>query len=322
MKAPSRNLVSVIIPCYNQAAFLGAAIESVLSQTCRHFEIIVINDGSTDDTAAVAARYAEVRYFHQPNQGRSSARNFGVRMCRGNYLVFLDADDALTPNALADGLECFSRHPGSAFVYGRYRLMAADGSLYPEIPWFDPRATNYQSFLRRNCVGMIAAVMYRRRVFEAVSGFDCHRHGCEDYDLYLRITRTHPVACHDNFVALYRQHDTNTSRNSSFMLKTALSALSAQKPYLRHPRYVEAWRAGVCFWLDNYAERLMADLRADGASVRTWPNAWSHLLLALRYYPDRLFGKLGRKLKSIVRAEWLTPAGATSKRMTSLSGRK
>ena len=97
-------LVSVVIPCYNQAHFLGEAIESVLKQTYKHFEIVVVDDGSTDNTSEVARRYSGIRCIEQANQGLSAARNTGIRESKGEYLVFLDADDRLRPIALEAGL--------------------------------------------------------------------------------------------------------------------------------------------------------------------------------------------------------------------------
>ena len=100
-------LVSVVIPCYNQAHFLGEAIESVFKQTYKHFEIVVVDDGSTDNTSEVARRYSGIRCIEQVNQGLSAARNTGIRESKGEYLVFLDADDRLYPIALeAHGLFC------------------------------------------------------------------------------------------------------------------------------------------------------------------------------------------------------------------------
>ncbi len=93
-------MISVIIPCYNQAHFLYEAIESVLAQTHHDFEIIVVDDGSTDSTAEVAAGHPDVRYVRQPNRGVATARNTGLRESEGEYLVFLDADDHLLPAAL------------------------------------------------------------------------------------------------------------------------------------------------------------------------------------------------------------------------------
>ncbi|PYX11479.1 MAG: hypothetical protein DMG84_23855 [Acidobacteria bacterium] len=103
---PESGLVSVIIPCYNQAHFLHEAIESVLAQSYPNFEIIMVNDGSTDSTADVVRRYSPVRYVYQENAGLSSARNTGLKKSRGEYVVFLDADDRLLPEALQVGIDC------------------------------------------------------------------------------------------------------------------------------------------------------------------------------------------------------------------------
>src|SRR4051812_16000050 len=113
------ELVTVVIPCYNQARFLGEAIESVLRQTHRAREVVVVDDGSTDGTAAVAARYPDVQLIRQPNRGLAAARNRGLAESRGAYLVFLDADDRLLPRALEVGLRCLMDHPLVAFAYGR-----------------------------------------------------------------------------------------------------------------------------------------------------------------------------------------------------------
>ena len=94
-----RPLVSVVIPCFNQARFLGAAIASALAQTHTPVEVVVVDDGSTDDTAAVTARFPGVRYVRQENAGLSAARNTGLGKSRGAYLAFLDADDVLLPRA-------------------------------------------------------------------------------------------------------------------------------------------------------------------------------------------------------------------------------
>src|SRR5438552_637083 len=122
-------LVSVVIPCYNQAHFLGEAIESVASQTYPHFEVVVVDDGSTDNTAAVVTGYPGVRYFRQENQGLSAARNTGLRHSVGDRLVVLDADDRLMPCALEIGLTSLRDHPECAFVYGHSQFTTVDGSF-------------------------------------------------------------------------------------------------------------------------------------------------------------------------------------------------
>ena len=128
MTAQEGPLVSVVIPCYNQAHFLSEAIESVLSQTCESFEIIVVDDGSTDNTSELASRYQKVRLLRQENRGVSAARNAGLAESEGEYVVFLDADDRLLPEALEVGLECLDDHPECAFACSHScNMIAADG---------------------------------------------------------------------------------------------------------------------------------------------------------------------------------------------------
>ncbi len=223
------DLVSVVIPCYNQAHFLGEAIESVLSQSYAHFEIIVVDDGSTDNVSEVAHRYPEVCYIRQDNQGPSGARNRGLRESKGSYLVFLDADDRLLSEALDVGVGYLESHPECAFVSGRHKRIAADG----QVLWVQPppplvEGDSYAELLRGNYVGIPAKVVYRRSVFELVGGFDTSLRFCEDYELYLRIARDFPVCYHDKVIAEYRWHDTNTGRNSTLMLKGALDVLRSQ----------------------------------------------------------------------------------------------
>ena len=104
-------LVSVVIPCYNQAHFLPEAIKSALAQTHQPVEVVVVDDGSPDNVVDVVASYPGVRCVRQENRGRSQARNAGFRASRGKYVIFLDADDRLTPNAIESHLRCFSEHP-------------------------------------------------------------------------------------------------------------------------------------------------------------------------------------------------------------------
>src|SRR3954447_22530496 len=119
--------VAVVIPTFNHAHFLGEALASVSAQTRPVAEVIVVDDGSTDDPAAVVAGRPGARLIRQDNRGLSAARNTGLRAARSRYVLFLDADDLLTPVAVAAGLACFDRAPGAAFVYGAHRRVDAGG---------------------------------------------------------------------------------------------------------------------------------------------------------------------------------------------------
>jgi glycosyltransferase involved in cell wall biosynthesis len=148
----SNELVSIIIPCYNQARFLGEAIESALQQIYPHFEVIVVDDGSKDHTSKVAAGYPEVVTISQANQGVSAARNTGVRASSGSYLVFLDSDDRLLPHALGIGMHHLLEHDECAFVFGRHREIAADGSVRPTSQAKVAEKDYYRRLLLSNCI--------------------------------------------------------------------------------------------------------------------------------------------------------------------------
>ena len=241
--------VSIVIPCYNQAHFLHDAIQSVLSQTHTHFEIIVVDDGSTDNTAEVASGYPQVRLIRQQNQGLSAARNTGLRESTCEYLVFLDSDDRLLPDALATGLKYLRANPECAFVSGHYRLINADGEPQQTNPQPHVDAEHYMALLQNNYITVPASVMYRREIFQTVGDFDTSLKSSEDYDLYLRISRAHPVYCHGQLVAEYRAHGSNMSSNSERMLKATLSVHGRQWPYVKGNRkYEQAYRRGRRYW--------------------------------------------------------------------------
>jgi glycosyltransferase involved in cell wall biosynthesis len=239
-------MVSVVIPCFNHAHYLTEAIESVLAQTYPHLEVVVVDDGSTDNTSEVAARYPGVRLVRQPNQGRSAARNTGIRQTNGDYLIFLDADDRLLPSCVEAGLDCFRRHPECAFVSGRARVIACDGSPISERPHADIDGDPFLAMLRHCYVFGTGTVLYRRSVFDQGKGFRTAMAPCEDFDLYLRIARAFPVWPYDAIVAEYRWHGANTSHQAALILDTSLRVLRSQWKYVRNSRpHRRAYREGV-----------------------------------------------------------------------------
>jgi glycosyltransferase involved in cell wall biosynthesis len=281
--------VSVVIPCYNQAHFLGEAIESVLSQSYTNFEIVVVDDGSTDNTSEVAGRYDGVRLIRQENRGLSGARNTGIRHSEGEYLVFLDADDRLLPGALEVGLWWFGAHPECAFVSGHFRYIDTDGSfLVQRDQNYVGDWNHYAALLMGNYIGMIAGAMFRRTVVESVGGFDTSMVACEDYDLYLRIARRFSVYSHTKVIAEYRQHEASTTRNRGTMLKATIEVLRSQREYAKRDEvYWEAYKVGIRNWQSWYGTGLIDEVRTrlgEGELRRAASGAWT----LLRYHPRGL----------------------------------
>jgi len=288
--------VSVIIPCYNQGHFLADAIESALGQSYRPLEVIVVDDGSSDESSEVARRFEGVRLMRQPNRGLSAARNAGLAASAGDYLVFVDADDRLLRDALQAGVNGLAGHPECAFVYGHYRLITADGTPMPAAERRRAGAGHYLEMLRGNCIGMHATVMYRRVVFEAIGGFDTTLNACEDYDLYLRITKRFPIHCHAGVVAEYRQHNSNMSSDAGLMLKTSLRVLGSQRRHLKgNVQAQRAYREGIRYWQKYYGRKLIKDVRAQ-AQAGDWKNAVSGAFTLVRYYPGGVASKVSKRI--------------------------
>lgn len=265
--------VTVVITCYNQAAFLADSIESV-SQQGRNTELIVVDDGSTDDTAAIARRFSGVRYIRQKNQGVSVARNTGLSASKGDHLIFLDADDRLSPNAIEAGMECFRRNPCSGFVVGRYRKIDANGTSISEPNRICGDRDFYSALLKANVVGMLSTVLFKRAALEKVGGFDPRFRASEDYDILLRMARNCAVNEHDNLVAEYRWHDRNMSLDYLFMLQDSIDALRAQWPHAKgDPAHRQALKTGIANWRRHYSSLIFSDIvkeiKAEGFQIST-----------------------------------------------------
>jgi glycosyltransferase involved in cell wall biosynthesis len=251
-------LISVIIPCYNRGKYLGKAIESVVSQTYKHYEIVVVDDGSTDSTKSIAESYSFVKYVYQSNQGPSAARNKGIDCSTGNYLIFLDSDDWLLPEALNINLGFLLRNPELAFVSGAHAVFYEDGSKNHEVRT-EVIKDNYLSLLESNYIGMIATVLFHRWAFDSIR-YDTSLKTCEDYDLYLKIARLYPVMQHTLMIAVYRIHSKNVSGNTIIMLENALFVLNRQKASLRNRKERKAFKNGQILWRSYYSQLIYNDL--------------------------------------------------------------
>lgn len=232
-------LVSVIIPCYRQAHYLDDAIQSVLAQTHRRVEIIVVDDGSPDNTAEVASRYG-VKCIRQRNLGLSTARNNGFRASAGDYVIFLDADDRLLPDAIRTGMEALRALPECAFVYGLCAYIDHDGAPIPTPPHVSIRGNHYRALLQDNHIRTPGAAMFRRTILSRVKGFDPSlRRGCEDLDLYLRIAKDSPIHCHGKICLQYRRHVGNMSSDKFRMLRACSDVYHKHLREVRGDRELE-----------------------------------------------------------------------------------
>jgi glycosyltransferase involved in cell wall biosynthesis len=185
--------ISVIIPTYNRAALLLEAMESVLHQTFKNYELIVIDDGSTDDTRqALEAHTGPLIYCYQNNQGVSAARNRGLQMSRGQFIAFLDSDDLWLPEKLAVQFEFFSGNRKALICQTEEIWLRNGRRVNPRKKHRKPSGDVFAPSLNL-CLVSPSAVMIRRELFSAVGEFDETFPACEDYDLWLRIAARYPV---------------------------------------------------------------------------------------------------------------------------------
>jgi glycosyltransferase involved in cell wall biosynthesis len=283
-----RPRVSVIIPCFNQACYLGEAIESALAQRGPSLEIVVVDDGSSDATRSVAERFREVRYIQQDNRGTAVARNRGLGSSGGEFIVFLDADDRLLPGAVEIGVRGLDEHPDCGFAYGFVNVIRPDGSLFSRPDQDAVDHEHYLRLLRHNYIWTPGAVLYRREAVESAGGFRSRAGGCADLDLNLRISRSWPVCCHGETVLEYRDHTSSQSSNSAAMLRSAVRVRRAQRDFVRGRREFEAAlddgiREDRAYYGTRLAGAIVAQLEA-----RRWKEALAGLLTLLFYDPRRL----------------------------------
>ena len=176
-------VLSVIMPCYNQAQYIEEAIESVINQSYRNWELIIIDDGSTDNSFEIAEKYASgdqrIKCLSQPNGGPSKARNNGVKKSVGKYLMFFDSDDKLAPQYFDKGIDYMSSHPNCAVFYSRLKRF---GKKNDELTI---RFTSYQDHLCSS--SLFPTCIIHRTDFERIGGFDEDMKGYEDWEMFIRL---------------------------------------------------------------------------------------------------------------------------------------
>jgi len=292
----------VIIPTRNRAAMLQEAIESVRAQTYRAWELIVIDDGSTDQTPQIvetlARDEARIRLIRQAQHGVSAARNAGIRAARGRYVAFLDDDDLFLPEKLTVQIACLERQPSLGFVYSQTEWVNRQGESlgrHPTTPVGDLRG------LLEECAIPLQTVVCRRERLEQVGGFDESLSIGEDYDLWLRVARIASFQFIPGPLVRYRVHGANTCNDNLRLYEQRAVVLSKVPldPARGITRWVkrqrlgenayrlarlyrdrgEAWRAGAHLWQAVIQYPLIGMMVAEPT-----PTGWRVLWMAVKPY--------------------------------------
>jgi glycosyltransferase involved in cell wall biosynthesis len=277
--------VSVIIPAYNQANYLAKAIQSVLDQTYTDFEILVVDDGSTDETADIANALTDqrVRYIYQDNQGLSAARNTGIKHSAGKYLSYLDSDDQFLPEKLEILLNVLEENPRYGFAAGQAIPIDEDDNLIGEI--FDvPLPEDGSQLLLGNPLH-VGSVMVERSWQEKVGFFDEALRSYEDWDMWLRLARAGcPMTWVARSVSLYRFHGHQMTRLGNQMTTATFAVLDK---HFADPALPESWQALRDLAYSN--AHLRAAMQAYSAQV--YSVAQTHMLEACHLNPDLMAGE-------------------------------
>ena len=210
--------VSVIIPTYNSAQYLTAAIESVLQQTFKDFEVLVIDDGSTDNTSEIIKEFGDsVRYIYQENQGVSVARNTGIKNSKVKYVAFLDADDVWMPTKLEKQITAIKENPTSKACYTEYISVSSD--MKPQelrrMRCEDDILSNL--LLRGNVIGPPSSVLVERELIEELGGFDSNLSLSADWEMWIRLASVTEWTFVKEPLFMYRQHSLSMGRNTKLL---------------------------------------------------------------------------------------------------------
>ncbi|HVS01919.1 MAG TPA: glycosyltransferase family 2 protein [Thermoanaerobaculia bacterium] len=278
-----RDLVSLVVTCHGHGGALGDAIASVVAQTYRRLEILVVYDETCAEANAIAEQFPGVRVIRQPRGGVAEARNAGLRESRGAFVTFLGAEDRLLPGALGVGVGLLRERAECAFAAGRSIPLATEPAAQEPPSRLECGEQAYRRLLRAGLPERSATTLYRRGALRAVRGFERVAEPSADYALQLRISRDHPTLLHDAPVALHREP---ADGGDPAAMLAALWALRREAAYCRRdPERRRAWRQGLRSWRHACGQRLGAQVVALARAHR-WGRLGRLLWALLRHHPS------------------------------------
>ncbi|WP_114689330.1 glycosyltransferase family 2 protein [Polynucleobacter necessarius] len=205
--------ITVVLPTYNRSEFIGDAIRSVLAQTYTKFELIIVDDGSGDDTESIVKTFSDPRiiYCYQPNSGRSIARNNAIAIARGKYIAFIDSDDMYLPRKLEIQYRLLERTPSTDMVYTSAKCINRDGSYLSQNYRATISGAIYTSiaFFRPVTI-ILPTVMLRKSIFNQIGNFDQNMNRFEDTDMWRRVSKVSHIVALPEFTCLIRTHEQNS----------------------------------------------------------------------------------------------------------------
>jgi glycosyltransferase involved in cell wall biosynthesis len=302
--------VSVIVPTYNHREYIGQSIESVLQQTEQNHEVIVVNDGSTDDTESIVKTYmnrypGKVRYLYKKNGGVASALNAGMNQATGEFLAWLSADDVFYRRKLEEQLQQLEMSPGAGLCYTDFHVIDGSGNVLSEVrsPSYPSRLESLRALIYKPYING-STVIFRRECVDKVGDFDEDMNLTADTDMWRRILLHYDAKRVEEILVGYRWHRSNNSHNRARMLdcrrKFYEKALASLDPNLlfpgmdTHKAHLKLARLLASKGIFNLAEEYYRQALLPERSVQFRYQLWKH-----RYF-DRprhtLRAKLAQRL--------------------------
>jgi glycosyltransferase involved in cell wall biosynthesis len=271
---------SVIIPVYNGSLYILEAVKSVLSQTYTDYEIIVVDDGSTDDTRLLLEKFGDkLRYIYQQNQGPSAARNNGIKASKGRYIAFLDADDIWLETKLERQIVLLEENETLGITSCGTVLVDANSNEFPRAKGdlaFDKDCVR-QELIIRNVIGSPSSVIVRKECFEKVGLFDESLRGGEDKDMWFRTVEHFAVSILEECLVKYRVHNSNAHKNIEMMRNN-------QRAILRKHRCQINWKQRLK--ANSY---IHLDAAHEYSSILQKINALQDAFYAILWYPLKTY---------------------------------
>ena len=297
--------ISVIIPTYNNAQFIPEAIESVFSQTYPIFEVIVINDGSTDNTNEVLAKHLDkIIYIEQKNGGPAKARNTGLKRATGDYIAFLDADDIWLPHKISEQIQKIEKNPNCVMVYSRHvKFDNATGKDFAAWPENVCSGKIFDNLLLENYI-LLSTILFKRYILQDVGYFNEQLLTAEDTNLFLRIAKNFEIEGMPQIHVRRRQHNTNISNRYDINVGTLDNLDNIVKIYPefhpdKYPVMKKAYQIrGISmiresFYFDEYRKCREICRKLIKQNIR---NKMIFKYLILSYLPAKLFALI-KKLR-------------------------